>query len=370
VTIPKEPLELDQLPSPALVVDLDRFQDNITAARRLIAGTGKTLRPHIKTHKTPELARMQLGDGVIGVTCATVGEAEAMSEAGIDDLLIANEVVTVDKIDRIARLAGRARVIVAVDSDLGVERLEAAASRKSAIVNVLVDVDVGLNRCGVRDMEELLRLTECVLASKRLRFSGLMGYEGRLRASMKERPARVEQAQHSLEEAKATLVSAGIRADVVSGAGTSTLHEALKAPVLTEIQAGTYALWESDLDGLGLPFSPASYVLATVISRSDDVAVLDAGRKSITIDSGPPRISFGVFPPPLAGEGQGGGATVLAVNEEHTVLRTPFPPPLGSRVFLTPSKVPTTFNLHDRVWLVRGRSVERSVPIAARGRSD
>jgi len=351
-------LDLERLPSPALVVDLDRFEQNVKAAADLLRGTGKTLRPHVKTHKTPALACMQLGDGVFGVTCATVGEAEAMAEAGIVDLLIANEIVSPEKIERIARLATAARVIIAVDSELGIELLAAAAaSHVGSQIEVLVDVDVGMNRCGVRSTEELVHLTKLVLKTPRLRFAGLMGYEGRLRADAENRKGRLDRARTTLEAAKSTLEKQGIPVDVVSGAGTSTFIDSLTSPVLTELQAGTYVLMEAALDGLKLPFIDACYVLATVISRSTDGAVLDAGRKSITIDSGPPKVSLD-------------GASVVVMNEEHTVLRTPSPPPLASRVMLTPSKVPTTFNLHDRVWLARGRTVERSVPVTARGRSD
>lgn len=357
MTQTKEALDLDRLPSPALVVDLDRFEQNVKAASRLLGSSGKVLRPHIKTHKTPELALMQLAEGVSGVTCATVGEAEAMAEGGIRDLLIANEFVSEDKIERIAKLATTARVIVAVDSQLGVERLAATASQVGTTIDVLVDVDVGMNRCGIRSTEELLRLTKLVLDKPSLRFVGLMGYEGRLRADLEGRQSRLDRARITLEGAKSTLEGQGIKVGIVSGGGTSTFLDSLTSPVLTESQAGTYVLMEAGLDGLGLPFITACGVLATVISRSTDGSVLDAGRKSITIDSGPPGVSLE-------------GASVAVVNEEHTVLRTATPPPLASRVMLTPSKVPTTFNLHDRVWLVRGRTVERSVPIAARGHSD
>ena len=349
--------ERDRLPSPALLVDLDRFEENIRAAERLIHPSGKALRPHVKAHKTPELALLQASHCARGVTCATVGEAEAMVDGGIVDVLLANEFVSLDKVDRIARLAGRARVIVATDSELGVELLSAAVTRQRTSVEVLVDIDVGMGRCGVRSSEDAVRLAQQVLKAPGLRLNGLMGYEGRLRARLEDRSTRLQRACASLEHTKSALQEAGIPVETISGAGTSTFMEALTSPVLTEIQAGTYAFMEADLDGLGLPFALACAVSATVISAWAGGAVLDAGRKSITIDAGLPRVSLN-------------GATVVAVNEEHTVVHTPTPPPLATRVLLTPSKVPTTFNLHDRIWLIRGATVERSVPVAARGRSD
>src|ERR1700680_2776720 len=138
-----------RLPTPALLVDMDRFDSNVKLAEDLFHPSGKVLRPHVKAHRTPELALLQQSHCARGVTCATVGEAEAMVDAGIDDVLIATEVVSLDKVERIARLAARARILVAVDSRPGMELLSLAALREQTTVDVLIDVDVGLNRCGV-----------------------------------------------------------------------------------------------------------------------------------------------------------------------------------------------------------------------------
>jgi D-serine deaminase-like pyridoxal phosphate-dependent protein len=173
------------LPSPALVVDLDAFEANLDGAQRLLEGTGTRLRPHVKAHRTPGLAVRQLGGVAAGVTCATVGEAEVTAAAGIDDLLIADEVAAPDKLRRPAGLARSARVGVAVDSPAGVEALGGAARAAGSQVEVLVDVDVGLHRCGVATPEEARDLAAVVERTGGLRLAGIMGYEGRLRA---ERP--------------------------------------------------------------------------------------------------------------------------------------------------------------------------------------
>jgi D-serine deaminase-like pyridoxal phosphate-dependent protein len=357
LTTASEVSPLDRLSTPALLVDMDLFDTNVKLAEDLFHPTGKVLRPHVKAHRTPELALLQQSHCVRGATCATVGEAEAMVDAGIDDVLIASEVVSLDKIERIARLAARARILVAVDSRPGMELLSLAAMREQTTIDVLIDVDVGLNRCGVRSEREAVILGWLVATAPGLRLAGLMGYEGRLRASNENRAARFQNACASIERAKAAMESEGLPVGIVSGAGTATLMEALESPVLTEVQAGTYVFMEKDLDGLGLPFHRCVTVMATVVSVWSEGAVLDAGRKSIGVDHGLPEA---LLP----------GATVFATNEEHTVLHTATPPPLTTRVMLVPSKVPTTFNLHHRAWLTRGSHVERSVPVTARGSSD
>jgi D-serine deaminase-like pyridoxal phosphate-dependent protein len=226
---------------------------------------------------------------------------------------------------------------------------------------VLVDIDVGLGRCGVPGPAEAVKLGTVAEQTPGLRLAGLMGYEGRQRAGGEGRAAVIEHAYTMLAEAKRAFGRAGLPVDTVSSAGTSTLREALADPVITEIQAGTYALMEADLDGLGLPFGPALSVVATVISRGRDRAVLDAGRKSIAGDYGPPR--------PLIP-----GAEVAGFNEEHTTLRFPGPPAapppaLGERVALRPAHTRLTFNLHDAVWLAHPDGSFERAPVTARGRS-
>jgi D-serine deaminase-like pyridoxal phosphate-dependent protein len=351
------PARLEELPSPALIVDLDAFEANVAAAADIVRGSGTHLRPHVKTHRTPGLAIRQLGPHTRGVTCATVGEAEAMVKAGIDDIFLANEIVAPGKAERLATLARDARIALAVDSRPGVEVIAAAADRAGTVVGVLVDLDIGLARCGVQGPDQAVELGRHVADSPRLRLKGIMGYEGRLRADNPERGQRIDRATASLAAAAQAFASAGLPCEVVSSAGTSTLHQAVANPVVTEIQAGTYALMEADLHGLELPFVPALAVSATVISRSRGRVVLDAGRKSISCDYGPPA--------PLSGQ-----ATLTAINEEHSTLKWEGQPPdLGARIELRPHHVRLTFNLHDEVWLARGDKVIDRLAVAARGRS-
>jgi D-serine deaminase-like pyridoxal phosphate-dependent protein len=346
-----------ELPSPALLVREAAFDANLAAADELLRGSPKRLRPHVKTHRTPALASRQLTAATAGLTCATVGEAETMVEAGAGDVLVANEVLQSGKLARLAALAQRARVAVAVDSADGVRALGEAVRRAAAEVLVLVDVDVGLGRCGVAGPAQAVELARLVERTRGLRLEGIMGYEGRLRSGRDGRARTIARAYELLAETKDAFDRAGLAAGTVSSAGTSTLHEALADPTITEIQAGTYALMEADLDGLALPFLPACSVVATVISRTGDRAVLDVGRKSIACDYGPPA--------PLLD-----GAVLESIHEEHTTLRLGGAAlSLGDRVELRPGHVRLTFNLHDAAWLVRDDGSVEPVAVAARGRS-
>jgi D-serine deaminase-like pyridoxal phosphate-dependent protein len=284
-----------------------------------------------------------------------------MVAAGIEDVLLANEIASAGKADRLAVLAGRARVIAAVDSPGVVQALSDAARRAGTRIDVLVDMDVGLNRCGVPDEDAAVSLAATADASPRLGVAGLMGYEGRIRADESDRGDRLARAAELLAKTKAAMDAAGFDTSIVSSAGTSTLFEARADPTVTEIQAGTYALMESDLDGIGLPFVPALSLVAAVISVAPGRVVLDAGRKSIAGDYGPSQ------PIDAAVE----GARTVAFHEEHTTLAWPGPlPALDSRIMLRPNHVRLTFNLHDTVWLVRGDDVVEELPVAARGRSE
>ncbi len=345
------------LSTPALVVDLDVFEANVDAMNKLLRGTGKTVRPHVKTHRTPELAKRQLGEFAVGVACATVGEAEVMVAAGIDDVLIANEVVDEAKLARVAELAHIAKVVIAADDPAPVEALSRAAVRAGVTVDVLVDVDVLLHRCGVVSIPEALALARVIEGAPGVRLAGVMGYEGRVRLNVEQRDERIAGAYAFLREVRDALVAAGHQVDVVSTAGTSTIREALADPYVTEVQAGVYALMESELLVMDLPFRCAVAVRGTVISRHPDHFVADVGRRVVGIEYGPPV--------PVGIEAAG-----VAMSDEHaTVTVAGTPPALGSHVDFIPGQIRTTFNLHDHVWAKRGGELVDYWPVSARGAS-
>jgi D-serine deaminase-like pyridoxal phosphate-dependent protein len=350
-------IHLSAVSTPALLVDRSTFDANVAAAEQMVRGAGKHLRPHFKTHRVPALALREVTSAVIGSTCATVGEAEVLVKAGVADILLANEFVTADKTRRIARLATRASVMVAADAAEQLDSLSRAASAAGSTVGVLVDIDVGLGRCGVSTVAEATSLAAIAVRLPGLRFAGIMGYEGRVILSGPGAALRLARAFNTLAEAKAAIEAAGLKVKVVSGSGTSTLPEALADPTLTEIQAGTYCLMEPDIDGLGLPFRGAVAVLATVISRNPPRVVVDAGRRTIGCDKGPPICLES-------------GGRVQSVSDEHVTLSWDGPPPaLGDRVRLRPTQNRTTFNLHDAVWLVGPDGMAEELKVEARGLS-
>jgi D-serine deaminase-like pyridoxal phosphate-dependent protein len=350
-------MKVPPLSTPALMVDLDVFDANVAAMAALLRGTTKTVRPHVKTHRTPELAKRQLGGAAVGVTCATVGEAEVMVAAGIDDVLIANEIVDGAKIARVADLAHAAAITVAADDPAPVEALSRAASEAGVTVGVLIDVDILLHRCGVASVSDALELARTIHSSPGLRLAGIMGYEGRVRLGTEKRDERIGRAYATLSEVKAGLLAAGFAVDTVSAAGTSTLAEAIADPTITELQAGVYALMEPELLIMNVPFRCAAAVRGTVISRHTNRFVADVGRRVVGVEYGPP-IPVGLQ------------ASQVAVSDEHaTVTMDGEQPAIGTMIDFIPGQIRTTFNLHDRVWVTRRGEVVDCWPVSARGGS-
>lgn len=350
------PEEAPPVSTPALLVDLDVFDQNVAALAALVRGTGKTIRPHVKTHRTPELAKRQLGELAHGVTCATVGEAEVMVAADIDDVFIANEVVDRGKLRRIAELARKGTVSVAADAPEPVEALSREALRCGTKIGVLIDVDVLLHRCGVVSIPEALALARTVDRLPGLELRGLMGYEGRVRLPTPNRAQKIAAAYERLREMRDALLRAGHAIEVVSAAGTSTVPEAIADPVITELQAGVYALMEPELLVMGLPFRCAASIRGTVISRHSDHMVVDVGRRVVGVEYGPP------VP-------RGFEAERVAVSDEHATVALREVPPLGSQVDFIPGQIRTTFNLHDHVWITRQDRVVDYWAVAARSSS-
>lgn len=351
---------LADIPTPALVIDAAALDRNIRRMAEFFDAGPCRLRPHVKAHKTPEIARRQLAAGAcVGLTCATVSEAEAVADL-CDDILIANEVIGPGKCERVARLATRVPMTVAVDSLAGLTTIARAASAAGVTVNVLVDLNVGQGRCGVSPGEEALSLARQVGAAAGVRLRGLMGYEGHT-VSLPDRSEREVLTRLAMRELVATadlLRSYGLPCEVVSAGGTGSYDISGRVEGITEIQAGSYALMDTDYGRLDIPFEQAFWVLGTVVSRPESGRVVaDCGHKSMTKDHGLP----GVRDLP--------GAEVVSLNDEHATIRVPSSCPLqvGDRVFLRPSHTDPTINLHDMFYVLDGDRVTAAWPIAARG---
>ena len=362
------PHDAGGVPTPALGIDIAAMDRNIQRMASFFAAGPCRLRPHFKAHKTPEIARRQLAAGsCTGLTCATVSEAEVAAAALSDllaqmsgDILIANEPVGPGKCERVAELARRVPVTVAVDSAAGLKGVGDAAARAEVTIGVVVDLDVGMARCGVPPGGAAVSLGRQAVAARRLRLRGVMGYEGHLvgLAERAERDARTRQAMAGLVETAELFRADGLPCDVVSAGGTGTYDISGRVDGVTEIQAGSYVLMDGDYGRLDIPFEQAFWVLGTVISRPDPGrCVIDCGHKSMTKDHGYPAATDVV------------GAEVVALNDEHATISVPPECRLsvGARVRFQPSHIDPTINLHDVFYVLDGDRVVDVWPIAARG---
>lgn len=350
---------VDSVSTPALLVDRAALDANIRAMARHVERAGVLLRPHAKVHKSPDLARRQIEAGAAGVSVASVWEAAAMVAAGVPRVLIANQVVGDAKIAALAELSATGAVEVVVDDPANVRALDEAVSAVGVRLDVLIEVDVGMRRCGTRSEAEAVDLAHQVLASRSLRLRGIQAYEGHCMLEP-DRAARVRLATEAMELAGD--LSAAIRdvepsAVTVSGGGTGTYDISAGTPALTELQAGSYVFMDAFHRGLVSGFDFSLFVASTVVSRHGATTVLDAGRKSIGIDFvSPPMVGVNV------------DATYYA--EEHAIFELPDHPQLhaGSRVRLLPGYAPTTVNLYDALFLVGPNgTVEDVWPVFPRG---
>ena len=351
---------LHDIETPALVLDRAALDRNIARMAAFFAEGPCGLRPHFKAHKTPEIARRQLAAGsCTGLTCATVGEAEIAADF-CDDLLIANEVVTVSKCARIAALGQRIHVTTAVDSLAGLDALSTAARRAGSRVGVLIDLNVGQGRCGVEPGEAVVTLARQAAESAGIALRGVMGYEGHLQPvrDRAEREARTRQAMYGLLNAARLIRDSGLPCEIVSAGGTGTYDISGRIEGITEIQAGSYALMDTDYADVGVPFEQAFWVLGTVVSRpTRDRCVVDCGHKSMTKDHGLPSVR-GIE-----------GAKVTSLNDEHATIALPPASTIaiGDLLELLPSHIDPTINLHDVFYVVEEGTVVDLWPIAARG---
>jgi D-serine deaminase-like pyridoxal phosphate-dependent protein len=354
------PRLVSEIPTPALIVDVAALERNIRRMAQFFAQGPCRLRPHFKAHKTPEIAKRQLAAGsVTGLTCATVREAE-VAAAFADDILIANELIGPGKCDRAAALAKGRTITVAVDSVAGLEQIAGAARNAGVTIGVLIDLNVGQNRCGVAPGADALELARPAAKTAGVTLRGVMGYEGHLQpvVDRAERGARTREAMGWLVDTARLLREDGLPCDIVSAGGTGTHDISGRVPGVTEIQAGSYALMDSDYGRLDLPFEQAMWLLGTIVSHPTPTrCVADAGHKATTKDHGHPLVP-GID-----------GAVVTSLNDEHATIQLPAGASvsIGDRVRLRPSHVDPTINLHDVFYAVDGDRVVDVWPITARG---
>lgn len=359
--------DIADVQTPALIVDLDAFERNCARMQDAADRMGVRLRPHAKTHKSADIARYQIGIGATGICVQKVSEAEAFSRAGVEDILVANEVTAPQKVDRLARLAARTRILVCCDDASNALALSEAALRHDSTIEVLVEIDCGAGRCGVPPGMEAVSLATVIARLPGLRFTGLQAYIGSAQhiVDPEERKGAANEAIRFTRETVHALSEAGLPCAIVAGAGTGTFDIEGASGVYNELQCGSYIFMDADYGrvigrngGRLGDFEQSLFVLATVMSVSAGRAVCDAGLKSHSVDSGLPILSShpGVHYTKATDEhGQ--------LDDPHSVLS------LNDHVRLVPGHIDPTCNLHD--WYVgfRGRRVESLWPVTARGRA-
>ncbi len=343
---------LAEVETPALLVDVAMLDANIAALAEFLRrrAPGVRLRPHAKTHKCAEIARRQVAAGAVGVCCQTVGEAEAMAEGGIADILVTNEIADAGKAARLAAIAAVATVSVCADHPDQVALLASAAAARGVTLGVLVEVDVGGGRCGVGSAAEALDLAASITRAPGLRFAGLQAYHGRAQhlRSYAEREAAIAGAVAAAEEAAELIRRDGIACPAITGAGTGTFEIEAASSTYTELQCGSYVFMDVDYGrnarsavGDVPEFAHALTVLTTVISRpGPERAVCDAGLKAFSLDSGPPSLA------------RHPGIAFRGASDEHSTLTLDGGSALriGDRLQLLPGHCDPTVAMHD--WIV------------------
>ena len=353
-------MHVTQLETPALVLDMDALEENMRTMNALLQGTEIALRPHYKSHKCAALAVMQIEAGAKGITCAKLSEAEDLVSAGIGDILIANQIVDGAKIARLAQLAKRCRLTVCVDDAENVRALSDAARHANATLHILVEYEVGMNRCGVGTKEDFLKLARAVEHSEGLVFDGIQAYAGHLshRENREKRKEAAEAVEARLRELIGYLKENGVTVLEVSGASTGTAQFKRLGGVYTEIQAGSYLFMDAAYARLDPGFRHALYLYATVVSTAGGRVITDLGLKSCAVDQGAP-----VF--------EGYPDATVHMSEEHAAFMADPERPvrIGNRLRAVPGHCCTTVNLHDRIHLMRGGAVVGCVPVTSRGKS-
>jgi D-serine deaminase-like pyridoxal phosphate-dependent protein len=348
----------DELVTPALVLDIDAAQRNIDYMARTLRQMGATtIRPHYKTHKSPDLARRQAAAGAGGLSMATVWEAAVLASTGLDDLFVINTVSHPVKIALLAELARDHRILVAVDEAANAGALSAAATAAGSTLGIMIEVDTGMDRCGVDTAEAGLALARHVTGLPGLRFEGITGYEGHCTMTIDNdlRHDRQRDAMSFFVGVADLLESSGIPCPIRSAGGIATWNWTAAFPGITEIQAGTYVVMDNFHGQMVDGFEHSLTIQASVISRQSGKVIVDAGNKSVAAPSDVSIVGHDLAP--------------FRFDEEHGLFSAPDGSPLrvGDRVALVPGYSPTTVNWYDAYHVVRDDVVIDIWPIIPRG---
>ena len=361
---------VDEIDTPALVVDLDAFDHNVRRMAEFARSAGVRLRPHAKTHKCPSIALRQIAAGAVGQCCQKVGEAEALVRGGVRDVLVSNEVVGAQKLRRLAALATEATIGLCFDAPEQVEAASRAAVEFGVTLSALVEIEIGMGRCGVAPGPAARDLARRIADAPGLEFRGLQAYQGSAQhlPTAQERERAIAVAAEAVHATREALAQDGLSCAFVSGAGTGTFRLEAGSGQWNELQAGSYVFMDTEYariggrdGGLYTEFEHSLFVLASVMSvPAADCAVVDAGLKSYSGERGAPWV-----------HGRD-DVKVVGVSDEHGKLQ--LGPRagrmrLGDKVMLIPGHCDPTVNLHDWYVGIRRGRVEALWPITARGAS-
>ena len=350
-------MKISGLATPALILDVRALEENMAAMDRILAGSSLKLRPHYKSHKCAAIAKRQIQAGAIGMTCAKLSEAEDLCDIGVEDILIANQIVDGAKIRRLADLAKNCRLTLCVDQAENIAALSAAAKNCGATIHCLIEFDIGMERCGVVTKEEVLTLAKQILASDNLEFDGIQAYAGHIShvVDLQTRKDMTDANYKKLKELLGYLAENGVTVKTVSGGSTGTAQIKAMEGLYTELQAGSYLFLDATYRQLNLPFQNSLYLLTTVVSTREGLTVVDAGVKTCGVDQG--------MPAPECGQVQ-----KIVDSEEHFQLHGYTESvQVGEKLRLIPAHCCSTVNLHDKIYLVDGDQVIDRLLVTARG---
>ena len=371
--IPAKPgMAVADIQTPALVLDLDALEANIRKMGDYAAAHGMRHRVHGKMHKSIDVAKLQqrLG-GACGICCQKVSEAEVFARGGIKDVMVSNQVTDPAKIDRLARMPKLgARVLVCVDDPANVADLSAAATRHGTQIEALVEIDCGAGRCGVSTTQDVVKIARLIDAAEGLKFAGIQAYQGAMQHldSYDDRKAKIDIAVAQVADAVQGLKAVGLVCDIVGGGGTGSYYFESESGVFNELQCGSYAFMDADYgrildqDGVRIDqgeWQNALFILTSVMSHAKpDKAIVDAGLKAQSVDSGLPTV-FGRD-----------DVTYLKCSDEHGVVGDPSGVlKINDKLRLVPGHCDPTCNVHDWYVGVRGGVVEAVWPVSARGKA-
>jgi D-serine deaminase-like pyridoxal phosphate-dependent protein len=363
-------MHYQELSTPALTVDLDILERNLSRVAELCRRQGVGLRPHTKTHKTIEVSRMQMEHGAVGLTVAKVGEAEVMAGAGLDDILVAYPIFGGEKLRRLAEIARTRRLLVSLDSETTAQELSRAAAAQAATIGVLAEFDAGVHRCGLEPGPQLVGLAKVIEKLPGLKFRGLMSFFGNVWGKPEERRAEAVRVAERLGKGLAAFAAEKMPVEIVSGGSTPSAEFASLIPGLTEVRPGTYVYNDMNTyyqGACGLDDCAVRLVVTVVSTAVPGRAIIDGGSKTFSSDllgSGPKSgYGFVVEAP---------DAPIIKLNEEHGYLditQSQHHFHVGEVLTVIPNHVCTSVNMHDEMTTLRAGQVVGTWKIAARGKT-